>query len=108
MAQLQTQEITINGVQQSLVAATAGGDTFTPDERTFFAVKNGDAAAHTVTVAAQASAFGEKVGNAVVNVPAGETVLIGPFPRAGFSDTTGEADVTYDAVASVTVGAFRI
>lgn len=111
MATLATQKITRAGVAPALAAASAGGDRITPSSDTFLHVKNGGGAPITVTVAATEKLDGDiALASDAVTVAAGAEALIGPFPPQAYSavDGSGLADVTYSAVASVTVGAFSL
>lgn len=111
MAILATQSVTRAGLTPAYGAAAAGGDKFTPNDRTVLHVKNASAASVTVTVDVPAEAFpGAAIADTAVAVPAGSERLIGPFPPRYYADPTdaGLADVTYSASASVTVGAFRV
>lgn len=73
-------------------------------------MKNGDASAHTVTVVTPGEVIaGVDKGDVAVSVPASGERVLGPFPADHFADPTdGLADITYDAVTSVTIGAFRV
>lgn len=108
MADLDTQQIGLPGLKAAYAAANSGGDRFRPDQRTFVHVKNGDAAAHTVTIATPGTAFGQPIDDLQVNVPAGEDRMIGPFPPGGFAGADGMADITYTAATSVTVAVLRV
>lgn len=112
MAALTLQSIVPAGITPALVAASAGGDSFAnkTDERTFLHVKNASGASVTVTAAAvMTSSRVPGVGtlatpNIAVAVGAGAEAIIGPF-SAAYNDANGNVNVTYSAVASVTVGA---
>jgi hypothetical protein len=109
LAALTTTQIAIGGANGALAAASAGGDTFNPDSRTFLDVNNGGASPVTVTIQAFGSGpGGNPVSNRAVVVPNATERLIGPFDPAGFADATNTAYITYSAVTSVTVGAFRL
>ena len=82
-------------------AAAAGGDTFQNTGYEILSVRNGSAASINVTIT------GVTVSNAVVAVPAGATVLIGPFPPGRYNDTQGRVAVAYSAVATVVVAVLR-
>jgi hypothetical protein len=106
MALLTTQSITPNGIVPVLSEATAGGDTWQPSSTTFLAVKNGDAAAHTVTVVTTAISYGQPVADVAVTVQPGTQVFLGPFDAGMVANSgTGLGSITYDSVTSVTVGA---
>lgn len=110
MAQLATQSITRAGLAPAYAAAAAGGDTFTPDNRTLLHVKNGSGGALTVTVVTpRTDALGNAVADNAVSVPAAGERMIGPFPAEHYGDpTTGLASLTYSAVTSLTIGAFGL
>lgn len=102
MAQLTVQKATLSGLAPTFAAADAAGDTFANDGRTHLHVKNGSAAAVTVTVdSVTACSYGFD-HNAEVSVPAGGERIIGPFDQNRFGTT---AAVSYSAVTSVTVAA---
>ena len=109
MAALSTQQIGIGGKQITMAAATAGGDTFNPEGRTFLDVNNGGGSPCTVTIAAQGSGpGGNPVSNRAVVIPAGQEWMIGPFDPAGFADANNNAAITYSGVTSVTIAAVRL
>lgn len=112
MATLTVQDISTSGLNPSLVAADAAGDTFTQAvDDVFLYVDNASASAKQVTVTAEntdkeVSGWGTlKATDIVVSVPAGEARFIGPFPRGPYSLTP---QISYDAVTSLTVGAIRL
>ena len=108
MAALVTTPITTSGVVLGvLAAASVGGDTITASDRTFLVVKNADTVPHTVTLVTPGNVSGLAIADKPVVVTNGTTALIGPFGSV-FIDPTGIISVTYDAVTSVTVGAFTI
>lgn len=85
--------------------ATAG-DYFVNDGQTFLMVKNGDGSPHSVTVAFQspgAAVDGQTPSNVAHAVPAGHTVLIGPFPTAFYNDANGRGQLSYSATTSMTI-----
>lgn len=109
MALLATQVVTRAGlrVDNALVAASAGGDTFVPDRDTSIVVNNGGGTAVTVTVVTPGTVIGLPIADVSVSVPAGQRFEIGPFPYEFFADVSGFASITYSSVTSVTVGVFR-
>jgi hypothetical protein len=109
VALLTTQQITKDGLQQALVAAAGGGDTFVAEPGTFLRVKNADGSSKTVTVVTPAlSAGGNPIADPaiVVGATTGD-VLIGPFGDE-YKGANSIVSVTYSAVTSVTVGVFRL
>lgn len=106
MALLASQRPALTGLATAYAAASAGGDTFTPEERLELRVKNGSGAAITVTVDSKPPCnFGED-HNLVISVPAGGERAIEPLSPARFADASGVGSVTYSAVTSLTIGAF--
>ena len=109
MAALVTNQIGIGGTLPVYTAASAGGDTFNPDSRSFLHVKNGAGTVCTVTITALGSGpGGNPVANRVVTVPATSERMIGPFDPSGFADVNNNAAVAYSAVTTVTVGMLRL
>lgn len=96
----------------SLVAATVSGDTFVNDGNTFLVVTNGGGAPITVTITVQKPNF--KVpdlgtvtfANVVVSVTNATTKWIA-VPKGPYNNASNRVSVTYSAVTSVTVGAFK-
>ncbi len=93
-------------VTANLTAASAGGDTAPVGPGRVLAVRNADAAPHTVTIATPGTVSGLAVADAVMPVAAGATSLI-PLVAA-MRGTDGRAHITYDAVTAVTVGVFEL
>ena len=108
MAQITVQTVSLTGLNPTFVAATAGGDTVDPGDRTWLHVKNGSAAAVTVTITTPGDVSGLAIADLAVSVPAGGERLIGPLTASLFATTGGLASVAYSAAASVTVAACRI
>ena len=116
MALLTVEKILDTGLNPTLVAAAAGGDTFKNQagSRTFLYVDNAGGAPITVTVTAQTtSAVSSGLGrttkaNSITSVTNAQFRLIGPFPAQAFNDGTGTVSVTYSASASVTVGVIEV
>lgn len=107
MAILTTQQVQITGTAATYAAASAGGDKIDPGDHALH-VKNASAAAVTVTVVTPGTVQGQPIGDVPVSVPAGGERFIGPFPKRDFAGADGLVDVTYSAVASVTVAVVRV
>lgn len=107
MATLSVQQIVRTGLSPSLVAADSEGDEFANTGREFVHVKNGDASPHTVTIVTPVTVDDLAVADRDVVVPAGEERMIGPLPTATYNTAGGVVQMTYDAVASVTIGVFK-
>ena len=115
MADVAVQTIVEAGLQPVYSAVAAADALVGNDGACFLHVKNGNAAACTVTVLAQTPAapvpgMGSlSRGNIVVSVPAttGDR-MIGPFPRIAFEDATGKVQVTYSVTATVTAAFVKL
>lgn len=95
----------IGGRALSFVAATGGGDTFTPDDRAALVVQNGGASAMTVTVAVPGKTkYGQDEPDVTsVSIAAGAAAALGPFGSDLADLSDGLVHVTYSAATSVTV-----
>jgi hypothetical protein len=111
MATLATQTISRAGITESLAAAAVGGDAMEVGAGMMLKVVNGGGSSINVTIAIPAGASGypdSAYTNTVVAVPNGSHKWIGPIRAEQYRDpTTGLATITYSAVTSVTVGAFK-
>ena len=109
MAVLVTAQITTNGILfGALSPATAGGDKINFNDRTFLIVKNADTVPHTVTLVTPGTVAGLAIADKPVVVATGTTAFIGPFGSVFVDPTDSTVNLTYDAVLSVTVGAFTL
>lgn len=113
MALLLVQTIPTNGgLALTLNAAAAGGDTFVNDGSTEVMIRNGSAAAVTVTIPVVASSVPVVGGGnvpvtaTVINIAAGSIAMIGKL-NPQLYNTAGLASLTYSAVATVTVSPFK-
>jgi len=88
----------------TLVAATSGGDSFSPGDHNVFYVKNGSGASINVTIDVTATVYGLAAPDITVAIPAGDEAFLGPYPAGEVAQgSTGLCDVTYSAVTTVTV-----
>ena len=108
MAVLNTQQVSLAGVNPAFVAADALGDEWANSGRSYLHVKNGAAAAVDVTVDSQTQCNQGFDHNVAVNVPAASERRIGPFPKSRFDDAAGRVHVAYSAVANVTVAVVEV
>ena len=116
MALLAVNEVVPTGFDftTALAAATEAGDTAQNDGTMCLVVANDDSENHTVTVTAQNTSVYKPgyanitFSNIAVAVPAGETIVIGPFPPAIYNNASGIIAITYDAVTSVTIAAAKV
>lgn len=107
MAQLTVEAVSLTGATPAMVAASTGGDSFSNSGKEMLKVTNGGSSSVTVTVASpQPCNYGYN-HDVVVDVTAGATQDIGPFPPARFN-SKGNVQVTYSGVNLVTVAAVRV
>ena|SRR5215467_9116614 len=98
------------GAAATLSAASAGGDTMPSGTQAFLRVKNGNAAACTVTVTpiAGSGPNGTTVApfalSPAVEATTGERIY-GPFPQNPFGDANGNVNFSYSVTSTVTVQA---
>lgn len=97
-----------DGLTPAFAAADVAGDQWPNDGTTFLVVKNGSGAPITATIVTPQNVAGLGVADLTVTVPAAGERWVGSFPQPTFNATNGRASVTYSAVTSVTVGAFKL
>lgn len=107
MADLDAQRMTLSGLQPTYSSAAAGGDTAPVGSDVFIHVKNGDASAHTVTVATPGTVGDLAIADAAQAIDAGEEAFI-PMRATYRNAATGRASITYDAVTSVTIAVLQL
>ena len=95
----------INDLDQ---AAAPGGDEFANTGREVFYFSNADGSSKTVTFVTQTTVDSLAVADKAVTVDAGDSVLVGPFPTSTYNDSNSRVQVTYSAVTSCLVAAFKI
>jgi len=89
------------------VACTGGGDKFLPTKNNeLVAIINGDASPHTVSITQETTVDGVTPAAKQITVPAGHTVVFGPFP-SNYVDSNGFVNFTYDAVTSLKIAVFQ-
>ena len=111
MAALTTQSVTQAGLQESMAAASGGGDTFTPGDRTWLEVANGGGSPITVTLTTYptTSPWGTAIPNQTVTVTNGTTKKIGPLVGSQYANPSGgQGSIAYSGVTTVTVGVFSL
>ena len=108
MAVLAIQKISQSGLAPAYQAADVAGDEWANGGRTMLHVKNGSAAAVTVTVDSIKPCDQGFDHDVLVNVPAGGEQLIGPFEPSRFNNASGRCKATYSAVATVSVAALEV
>lgn len=108
MATLAVVQSIRDGVNVALTAAAGGGDEFANTGREALMVSNGSGAPITVTIETPQEVDELDVADRDVVVPAGETRLIGPFPKGTYNDADGMVQITYSSVTTVLVRPIRI
>lgn len=92
-------------------AANSGGDVVTnTDGGVIILFYNGDASAKTVTVKSYTAAIppaGMAKADMAVLVAANAVAKIGPLDAAAWNNGSGQVELTYSAVTSCRVGAFK-
>ena len=105
MANLISQSVSPAGTTLALVAASAGGDTIPADDHSLLVATNGSGSPITITAVTTATEGGLAVADETITVPAGGTVLAGPFPARLYANSADQrCHLTYSASASLTVG----
>jgi hypothetical protein len=107
MATLTVQATTAAGVTPAAaVSAAGGGDQFANNGKTMLEIVNGGVGSITATIASQNPCSQGATHNTTITIPAGETRRAGPFDPARYNDGSGNVQVTYSGVTSVTVRAY--
>jgi hypothetical protein len=101
-------------ISAGMTAAGAGGDTIPAGDDIYLRVKNGNAAACTVTVTPSAAGgpagttFAPLALSPAVALTTGDRIY-GPFPPNPFADTSdGLVHVSYSVTSSVTVQCLKM
>jgi len=109
MAEITVQQISTDGLEAAAgTAATAAGDTFKNNGRTFIIVEDTGTTAPTVTINSLVNCSQGHDHNLSVAVQSGEMRYIGPFPKDRFNDSDGMVTVTYDDDTDVTISVFSL
>ena len=107
---LTVQTLFFTGTTPSFAAAAAGGNSFANSSGdVFIEIKNvGSAINVTVTVASNV-VDGLTIADLSATIPAttGDKML-GPFNIGRFNDGSGNVNIAFSSVTSVTIGAFRL
>lgn len=96
-------QINLTGIDISAgTFAAAAGDKFKPAKNRFLLITNADSSSHTATVATPNTVQGQAIADVACVVPAGKTLLFGPFPPEDFAGSDGLAAITWSATTSMT------
>jgi hypothetical protein len=98
--------LSLGASDYAAATASPGNDKAPTGPGVVLLVKNGDASAHTVTLAVPETVDSLTVNSRTVPVPAGDTGFI-PLLDLYKDPADGLATFTYDAVTSVTVAVIR-
>lgn len=108
MAILTVQKISLAGLKPAYQAAAVAGDEFENNGKTFYHVKNGSATAKAITFDSVKPCDQGFDHDVVVNIPAGEERLLGPFAPERFNNQSRQVKVTYSSVDLLTVAAISV
>lgn len=108
MAILNAQKAALGGLQPAFAAAAGGGDQAPVGEKLLLIVRNGDAAAKTVTLTTPGTVGDLAVADAQQVIPASGTAMFALKASAFRDPVTGRASITYSAVTSVTVAVVQL
>lgn len=108
MALLTVQQVSLTGLSASFTAAATAGDEFPNSGKCVLYLANADSAATTATVASVTNCSYGFDHDAVVSIPAGSEIYIGPFNRTRFNAADGNVDVTYSSVVDLTVAVVEV
>lgn len=104
---LTVQEIILSGIVPTLAAANVEGNYFDNNGRVYLEVDNGGVSSINVTINSIVPCNYGFDHDLVVAVANGAKKKIGVFPPGRFNDANGRVNISYSAVASVTVGVFK-
>lgn len=109
MTALTIQEIEPTGIAPSFGAANVDGHSLANDGRVFVELKN-SGTIKVATIDTPQTVGGLAVAQRTVSIPATTgDVIIGPFkPASLYNQADGTVHITFDAVAGLTVAAFRL
>jgi hypothetical protein len=109
MATISTIVLSRTGVQFPSTPADEDGDKFPNTGREFLVFKNDSAEEREVSLIIVQSVDGQTPEPRVVDLPLGETTIVGPFPTDDYnSPVDGLMAITYDDAEDITVGFFRM
>lgn len=108
MTELTVTPVAKTGTEPTLAAADANGNSFSNSGRELLVVTNGGAGSVDLTLDSQRKSNQDQDNNVVSSIGAGETRLFAGITTKRFDDGSGKANLSFDSVASVTLGAFRV
>lgn len=109
MATLTPTSISAAGTLNSTSNAAVGGDKVKPiGDRVFVEITNGGGSSITVTIPSYASVRGQAAADRTVTIAASATKKVPIYADLNTNPADGLASITYSAVATVTIGAYRV
>lgn len=108
---LTVQKCTPNGITPTNTGSLSVANTYQVrnDGKTFLHVINGGGTECNVTIDTPGNVGGLAIAQQTVAVPATTgDVMIGPFPPAIYNDPSGDLNVTFDFITSVTVATVQL
>jgi len=109
MADLPVQLSSRSANDLSWAAPTPGtGDTFTNTGREAILVNNGGDSNLNVTIETPASVDGLAIADRIITVGPTSIALLGPFPRATYSDSEGKVNLVCSLVENVSLAVIKI
>lgn len=109
MATIALQTVVKAGLEPTYTAAAGGGDEFAnPDGNRMYVLINASGGAIVATFVTQATTDGLAVADRPVTIPAGESRWVSDLDPNIYNDSSGNVQVTYDGVTSLTVGLFKM
>ena len=104
------QKIIKTGLDPTHTGGLSAADTYQMlnNGRMFIYVTNGGGGTVVVTIATPGTVDGLAIADRAVTLLTGTDRMIGPFPPHIYNNSSGEIEVTFDVVASVTLAALNL
>lgn len=104
MATLDVQNCNYNGLADIVYSnASATGDEFVNDGRSFLLIKNDDVASHNITITSQEKCSQGFSHDVKLSVASNDSAIMGAFYKPRFNDANGKIQITYDDVTSLSI-----
>jgi hypothetical protein len=108
MAVLTAQQVVTTGLEATFAAAAGGGDKFANTGRQIVEIVNGDASDTTLTIVTPGKYKGHAIADDTVTITAGERRHVGPFDPEIYNNASGQVDLAYSSVTSLTLAILQI
>lgn len=89
-------------------AASAGGDKFANTGKEYVIVRNGSGSPVTLTVTTPATNDGLAIADRTIEVAAGATHFLGPWPTGLYNDGDGMVNLSWSLETDMTLAVIRI